>query len=69
LHRLSHLRILRPLGYLVLGLLLPLVFGIANAQTEPSTTNTQATAQEAIEHYKSDILYHLSKIAGELKWN
>jgi len=55
LHRLSHLRIRRWLGYLVLGLLLPLVFGIANAQTNSSTTSTETPSQEVIENYESKI--------------
>ena len=55
LYRLSYLRIHRWLGYLLLGLLLPLVFGIANAQTDPSTSETQATGKEVIENYESEI--------------
>jgi len=55
LHRLSHLRLRRRLGYLLLGLLLPLAFGIANAQTDPSTSETQATGKEVIENYESKI--------------
>jgi hypothetical protein len=46
---LSHLRIHRWLGYLLLGLLLPLVFGIADAQTAPGTTNPETPAHEVIE--------------------
>ncbi len=48
MHRLSHLRIHRWLGYLLLGLLLPLAFGIANAQTDSGTTETPT--QEVIEN-------------------
>ena len=54
MHRLSHLRIHHWLGYLLLGLLLPIVFGMANAQTEPKSPETPA--QEVIQNYESDIL-------------
>jgi len=53
LYRLKRLRIRYLLGYLLLGLLLPLVFGIANAQTDSATTETPT--QEVIENYKSEI--------------
>jgi len=53
LYRLKRLRIRHLLGYLLLGLLLPLVFGIANAQTDSATTETPT--QEVIEDYKSEI--------------
>lgn len=51
----NHFRIPR-LKYLLLGLLLPLVFGIANAQTDPDTTNTDPPVQEVIENYESEIV-------------
>jgi len=53
LPQLKHLQIRYLLGYLLLGLLLPLVFGIANAQTDSATTETPT--QEIIENYKSEI--------------
>lgn len=48
MQRLKHLGTRRWLAYLVLGLLLPLLFSVANAQTESST-------QEVIQNYQSEI--------------
>lgn len=48
MHLLYHLRLHRSFRYSLLGLLLPLVFGIANAQTNPSSANTKTTGFETV---------------------
>ncbi len=45
----SHFHFHSRWGYLLLGLLLPLVFGIANAQTDSDTTSSETPNQEVIE--------------------
>lgn len=55
MYRFRHLLPSRWFSYLVLGLFLPLLFSIANAQTQTNTTDNSSIAQEIIENYESAI--------------